>query len=99
MYVMTVWYILLPFRNIFPVLVCCTKKHLATLPCSPWQRQSWREGNRGRISISTRCPSFFIRHGKKTGARWRRAQVVIASASGTECRGFESSKTDTCRTK
>jgi hypothetical protein len=30
-YFTTIWYILWPFGTLFPLLVCCTKKNLATL--------------------------------------------------------------------
>jgi hypothetical protein len=36
MYFTAVWYILWPFWSIFPVLVCCTKKNLATMPLYPF---------------------------------------------------------------
>jgi hypothetical protein len=34
-YLTAIWYILWLFGTFFPVLVCCTKKYLVTLLCSP----------------------------------------------------------------
>jgi hypothetical protein len=32
------WYFLSPFGTLFPILVCCTKKNLATLSLKPSQK-------------------------------------------------------------
>jgi hypothetical protein len=37
-----IWYILWPFGKLFPVLVCCTKKNLATLFLSPLHKYNMK---------------------------------------------------------
>jgi hypothetical protein len=41
-YCLAIWYILYSFGIVFPVLVCCTEKNLATLPSRYVHMSKWR---------------------------------------------------------
>jgi hypothetical protein len=40
-YFSVIWYILFLYGKMFPILVCCSNKNLATLPLTKLQKKKW----------------------------------------------------------
>jgi hypothetical protein len=75
-YFMAVWYSLWPFGTIFPVLVCCTMKNLATLVCGEllppgnWKTIGGKVGQKASFDfLDRRQKNEVAKNGRKQSLR------------------------------